>query len=93
MMSAQSVPEHLTFAELIAGIYFIRQAPEMQIDGLCLDSRQAQRGDLFFALGGVQVHGKEYIDEAISRGASVVLWESSAPRQEMRSAGNGDVPV
>ena len=93
MMPEQSMPEHLTFAELVAGIYFIRQAPEIQIDGLCLDSRQAQRGDLFFALAGVQSHGKEYIDEAISRGASVVLWESSAPRQEVRSAGNGDVPV
>ncbi len=93
MMPAQSMPEHLTFAELIAGIYFIRQAPEMSIDGLCLDSRQAQKGDLFFALGGGQVHGKEFIDEAINRGASVVLWESSAPRQEMRSGLHGDVPV
>lgn len=85
----QSVAEHLTFAELIAGIYFLRQAPQLEIGGLCLDSRQAQKSDLFFALQGEQAHGKEYIDEAIKRGASVVLRESSSARQEMR----GDVPV
>jgi len=88
-MTTQSMPELLTFAELIAGIYFIRQAPALEISGLCLDSRKTQKGDLFFALSGEQLHGREFIDDAIKRGASVVLWESSTPRQELR----GDVPV
>lgn len=92
-MTTHVIPDHLTFAELIAGIYFIRQAPTMPIDGLCIDSRKAQKGDLFFALHGAQVHGKDFIDEAINRGANVVLWESSAPRQEMRNGSNKEVPV
>ncbi|NOX92676.1 MAG: UDP-N-acetylmuramoyl-L-alanyl-D-glutamate--2,6-diaminopimelate ligase [Gammaproteobacteria bacterium] len=90
-MTAQSTPERLTFAELIAGIYFIRQAPTLAIGGLCLDSRKVQKGDLFFALGGEQVHGKEFIDDAIKRGASVVLWASPTARQEVR--GDRQVPV
>ena len=93
MMTAESTPEHLNFAELMTGIYFIRQAPVMEIGGLCLDSRQAQKGDLFFALEGERVSGKAFIDEAIKRGAVAVLRESSVPRQEMRSNGSQEVPV
>jgi UDP-N-acetylmuramoyl-L-alanyl-D-glutamate--2,6-diaminopimelate ligase len=91
MMTAHSLLAHLNFAELIAGIYFIRQAPAVEIDSLCLDSRQVQPGSLFFALAGEQVHGKEFIDDAIRRGARIVLWESAMPRQELRGA--EQVPV
>jgi len=90
-MTTRSMPKPLTFAELIVGIYFIRQAPALEVGGLCLDSRQVQKNDLFFALGGEQVHGKEFINDAIKRGASVVLWESATPRQELR--GDTQVPV
>lgn len=89
MMAAEQHPEHMNFAELVEGIYFIRQAPTMEITGLCLDSRKAQKGDLFFALKGQQYHAKTFIDEAIKRGVSAVMWESSTPQQEAR---NG-VPV
>jgi len=89
MMTTQPTPKPLTFAELIAGIYFIRQAPALAISGLCLDSRKTQKGDLFFALDGEQVHGRDFIDDAIQRGASVVLWASAISRQELR----GGVPV
>jgi UDP-N-acetylmuramoyl-L-alanyl-D-glutamate--2,6-diaminopimelate ligase len=83
------LPEHMNFAELVAGIYFIRQAPVMEITGLCLDSRHVQKGDLFFALKGQQFHAKKFIHEAIKRGASAVIWESSVPQQDIRDG----VPV
>ncbi len=89
MMAAEKRPEYMNFAELIEGIYFIRQAPVIDVTGLCLDSRTAQMGDLFFALDGQQLHAKVFIDEAIKRGANVVMWESPVPQQEER---NG-VPV
>ena len=89
MMVAEKLPEHMNFAELVEGIYFIRQAPAIEISGLCLDSRKAQKGDLFFALKGQQVHAKKFIDEAVKRGAGIVMWESSVPQHEMR----GGVPV
>lgn len=88
-MAAERLPEHMSFAELVEGICFIRQAPAIDVTGLCLDSRQAQTGDLFFALNGQHVHAKAFIDEAIKRGASVVMWESPLSRREER---NG-VPV
>ena len=83
-MVADKLPTHMNFAELVEGIYFIRQAPTTEISGLCLDSRKAQKGDLFFALKGQTVHAKKFIDEAVKRGAGVVMWESSVPQQETR---------
>ena len=83
-MAMEKHPEQMNFAELVEGIHFIRQAPKMEIAGLSLDSREAQKGDLFFALKGQQVHAKKFIDEAIRRGVSVVMWESSVPQQEER---------
>lgn len=85
MMVAEKLPEHLNFAELVEGIYFIRQGLEIEVTGLCLDSRQAQKGDLFFALKGERVHGKKFIDEAIANGVSVVMWEASIQQQEERN--------
>ncbi|MDT8382948.1 MAG: UDP-N-acetylmuramoyl-L-alanyl-D-glutamate--2,6-diaminopimelate ligase [Gammaproteobacteria bacterium] len=84
-MTAEKSPAHMNFAELVEGICFIRQAPRMEITGLCLDSRQVQKGDLFFALKGQQAHAKKFIDEAIKRGASVVMWESSIPQLDERN--------
>ena len=72
MMAVEMLPEHMNFAALVEGLYFIRQAPAIEISGLCLDSRKTQKGDLFFALKGQQVHAKKYIEEAIERGASAV---------------------
>ena len=83
-MTTEDMPAHPTFAELIEGIYYLRQAPTIEITGLNIDSRQVQKGDLFFGLDGQRVHGKTFIDDAINHGASVVLWESSVARQETR---------
>ena len=83
-MVLEQLPEHMNFSELIKGIYFIRQAPEISVSGLSLDSRLAQSGDLFFALHGQKVHGKNFIDEAIKRGVNVVMWASPTPQQDSR---------
>lgn len=61
---------------------------EVTVDGLALDSRKVKQGDLFFACVGTQVDGKAYIDDAILRGARVVLAEGNAP-SELR----GTIPV
>jgi UDP-N-acetylmuramoyl-L-alanyl-D-glutamate--2,6-diaminopimelate ligase len=74
-----------TLVSLTDGIIYLgRNASATKIDGLSLDSRQVQPGDLFFACAGSVVHGKTYIDEAIERGAVAVLWESSIPKQGER---------
>jgi len=49
---------------------------------LCLDSRFVEPGDVFFACPGKTVDGREYIDDAIDRGAVAVVSEhGTADRQ------------
>ena len=63
-------------------------AARMLVSGLTLDSRQAGRGDAFFALRGSKGHGIEFAAAAVQRGAQLVLAES--PRVECEDPG---VPV
>src|SRR3990167_2085398 len=48
---------------------------DREITGLALDSRQVKSGDLFFAYKGTQLDGREFIDEAIQKGAVAILVE------------------
>lgn len=43
---------------------------------LCLDSRQVQPGDVFFACRGQQTDGRQYIADALANGAVAVLVEA-----------------
>ena len=49
------------------------QAAEVQISGLTADSRRVSPGDLFVALPGAVVDGRDYIDQAIKAGAVAIL--------------------
>ncbi len=82
-MAAQSL------LELLDGIVKLPNLPDAEIGGLALDSRKVMFGDLFFALEGSQVHGKQFIDKAIERGAAAVLEEAAWVKKTER---NG-VPV
>ncbi len=67
---SQVAPRTMALAELVPGYAGIPQTP---VSGVALDSRQVKSGDVFMALRGTQVDGREYIDAAISAGAAVVL--------------------
>ena len=85
MMAAQALSPHWTFAELMAGICELPgPAVDLDVQGLCLDSRQVRQGDVYFACAGTRVHGEAFIDQAISRGAQVVLRESARMEHAMR---------
>ncbi|GAA5523933.1 UDP-N-acetylmuramoyl-L-alanyl-D-glutamate--2, 6-diaminopimelate ligase [Microbulbifer aestuariivivens] len=47
--------------------------PDVAVTGVALDSRQVRAGDLFMALRGSVVDGREYIGKAIAAGAAAVL--------------------
>ncbi|MDX8385692.1 MAG: UDP-N-acetylmuramoyl-L-alanyl-D-glutamate--2,6-diaminopimelate ligase [Gallionella sp.] len=47
----------------------------IEISQLVTDSRKVQAGDTFIAYPGEQSDGRDYIDEAIARGANAVIWE------------------
>lgn len=59
---------HLISGELIGD-------PEVQTSGCIIDSRQAQGGEIFFALSGEQVDGHDFIEAAWNQGAVVVIAE------------------
>jgi UDP-N-acetylmuramoyl-L-alanyl-D-glutamate--2,6-diaminopimelate ligase len=48
------------------------------VTGLEYDSRKIKPGNLFFALPGTRTDGSIFIDEAVSKGASVVVLEKEA---------------
>jgi UDP-N-acetylmuramoyl-L-alanyl-D-glutamate--2,6-diaminopimelate ligase len=58
-----------------------------EIGGLTADSRQVRPGDLFAALPGSRADGRDYIADALKRGASAVL----APMGT--GLGDADVPL
>lgn len=45
---------------------------------LVLDSRQVRPGDVFVAVAGASGHGLDYLDQAIQRGAALVLSDRAA---------------
>lgn len=48
---------------------------DVEITGVCFDSRKAKKGDLFFPLQG-QRDGHEFINSAIANGVSATVWQS-----------------
>ena len=54
----------------------IAGSTDVEIEGLAYDSRQIQPGWLFVAVPGLKTDGSEYIADALSRGAGVVVSEN-----------------
>lgn len=50
----------------------------LRVNRVCIDSRDAMDGSLFFALPGTRTHGINFADQADARGAIVVTDERSA---------------
>ena len=48
---------------------------DVEITGVCFDSRKAKSGDLFFPLKGER-DGHEFINSAIENGVSATIWQS-----------------
>ncbi|MDG6881103.1 UDP-N-acetylmuramoyl-L-alanyl-D-glutamate--2,6-diaminopimelate ligase [Phocoenobacter uteri] len=53
----------------------------MELKNICLDSRQVGEGDLFIALKGHQVDGRDFIPRAIEQGANLILSEADTEQQ------------
>lgn len=60
-------------------------APERQLREMTLDSRVAASGDLFVAVSGHQVDGRQYIPQAIAGGVAAVIAEAEG------EAADGDI--
>ncbi|MEK7250602.1 MAG: UDP-N-acetylmuramoyl-L-alanyl-D-glutamate--2,6-diaminopimelate ligase [Bacteroidota bacterium] len=51
---------------------------DVEVSGIQYDSRKVGRGDLFVAIKGVAVDGHKFIDNAVAKGANVVVLEDDA---------------
>lgn len=71
----------VSLVELVPGYAGI---PDIVVSGVALDSRRVEAGDVFMAVRGTQVDGREFIDAAIASGAAVVLADGDAVGCETR---------
>lgn len=68
--------------------------PDVDINGLVTDNRDVKEGDCFIALAGITHHGKAFIDDAITRGASAVLLEDDESAEHYGSISyHSNIPV
>ncbi|MBQ3994170.1 MAG: hypothetical protein II638_04900, partial [Erysipelotrichaceae bacterium] len=49
-------------------------APDIEIEQLSIDSRHSMKNAIFFCLDGIKYDGHDYIEEAISNGAKVIVY-------------------
>tara|TARA_B100000131_G_C18098693_1_gene605084 strand:- start:114 stop:1592 length:1479 start_codon:yes stop_codon:yes gene_type:complete len=57
---------------------------DQEIKGVCVDSRQVKKGDLFFAYEGISTDGNIYIEQAIQKGAIAIISDSiSDPKKNI----------
>lgn len=68
----------MSLASLLAGHVTV-PIHEVQVSGLCLDSRAVTPGDAFFALAGGSGHGMAFADKARANGAVAVVYEPPLP--------------
>jgi UDP-N-acetylmuramoyl-L-alanyl-D-glutamate--2,6-diaminopimelate ligase len=53
--------------------------PDVEITGVSTDSREVRPGDLFVAVAGTAVDGHLYMEDALKRGAQVLVGETPPP--------------
>ena len=50
-----------------------RNYKKIPVKGIAFDSRKVKKGDIFFAIKGNQTSGIKFVNDAISKGASVIV--------------------
>jgi len=63
---------------LLQGLINVPTADDVEIHGVCADSRNVQRGDLFLACAGGHAHGLDYLSQVVQAGAVAVIYEPPA---------------
>ncbi|QPK62510.1 UDP-N-acetylmuramoyl-L-alanyl-D-glutamate--2,6-diaminopimelate ligase [Methylomonas sp. LL1] len=63
----------MKLSQLLLGIAEINT--DLEISGLCLDSRSVKAGELFIALNGALRHGLNHAEQAIDNGAVAVIYD------------------
>jgi UDP-N-acetylmuramoyl-L-alanyl-D-glutamate--2,6-diaminopimelate ligase len=74
----------MKLAELLNGLTI--NPADLEISGLCLDSRNIQTGDAFIALNGAVQHGIAHAKQAVANGAIAVIYDPSGADMQTVSA-------
>lgn len=61
--------------DLLFGFAKLDLLPDLEVEGLELDSRAVKPGDLFVALKGLNSHGLQFAPQAIGKGCAAVIFE------------------
>ncbi|OLU37476.1 UDP-N-acetylmuramoyl-L-alanyl-D-glutamate--2,6-diaminopimelate ligase [Ileibacterium valens] len=59
-----------------------KNAPTVNISGLCFDSRKIKPGDMYFCLPGLTFDGHDFIDQAVDSGALAVVHSREIPEKK-----------
>ncbi|MFC1592453.1 UDP-N-acetylmuramoyl-tripeptide--D-alanyl-D-alanine ligase [Candidatus Omnitrophota bacterium] len=58
--------------------------PQLRISGVSIDSRTIKRGELFIAINGRNFNGHNFIQQAVKKGAAVVIMQPRGHRLKIR---------
>ncbi|MEY2745697.1 MAG: UDP-N-acetylmuramyl pentapeptide synthase [Planctomycetota bacterium] len=86
--SAQDSTFGFPVAALVAatGARLVSGDPSVVATRVCTDTRKIQRGDVFFALSGLNHDGNHFAIEACAKGAAAVVLEERASAREVAAA-------
>ncbi|MDQ0221276.1 UDP-N-acetylmuramoyl-tripeptide--D-alanyl-D-alanine ligase [Peribacillus cavernae] len=65
--------------KMAGGLNDISEHGGIEVHGVSIDSRNISKKNLFVPLNGEQVNGHQYVEMAISQGASASLWQEDVP--------------
>ena len=68
----------MQLSRLLAPYISIPESDDREITNLCLSSRDVKPGALFFAYPGEKTDGRNYIEDAIEKGAVVIVAEDNS---------------
>ncbi len=68
-------------------------AQDLYISGIETNSSKIKGGEIFFALEGIQKHGATFIDDAIKRGASLIITNCNGYKIFEKNSKESQIPV
>lgn len=76
--------------QLLSGIVSNNVEESCLVCGITSDSREVARGDVFLAYRGLQIDGRDFIQDAVTKGAAAIIYESN----DVKSVSlQGDIPL
>lgn len=92
---AEHIPHYMMLSRLIDSLVNCEVAMDVPVMGITSDSKHVKKGFVFVAYPGSARDGRDYIDDAVSRGAAAIMMESPSGRDEthLRYFKNRTVPV